>query len=333
MPKMTLAKLHDLVNRALVNAGTSPENAEIVTDALIAAEADGLRSHGLARVASYADQVKSGKVDGRAVPEMSHPADAALRVDARSGFAFPAIKMGLERAVELVRETGVVCVAVARSHHSGAFGYHVEGLAREGLVGLGFSNSPAGIAPWGGKEALFGTNPVAFACPRKFGDPLVVDMSLAKVARGKIKLAADRGEPIPEGWAVDADGKPTTDAKAAMKGSNTPMGDAKGYALVLMTEILSAIMTGSHFGAEASSFFAAEGPPPHVGQLFLVFDPKVFAGEFFQDRLEVLLGAILGQRGTRLPGTRRFEVRARIQRDGVEVDGALLADLKARAAG
>ena len=333
MPTKTLEQLHDLVYKALVNAGTSPGNAAIVTDALIAAEGDGLRSHGLARVASYADQVKSGKVDGRAKPEVSLTAKAALRVNANSGFAFPAIKAGLERATELVRETGVVCVAVGHSHHSGAFGYHVEGLARAGLVGLGFSNSPAGIAPWGGKVPIFGTNPVAFGCPRKVGDPLVVDMSLAKVARGKIKLAADKGEQIPEGWAVDADGNPTTDAKAAMKGSNTPMGDAKGYSLVLVTEILSAIMTGSHFGAEASSFFAAEGPPPHVGQLFVIFDPDAFAGPGFQDRLEVLFGAILGQKGTRLPGQRRYEARARIKRDGVKLDDALLADLEARAAG
>jgi len=333
MPKKTLDELHDLIFRALENAGTTRENAEIVADALIAAEADGLRSHGLARVESYAEQVKSGKVDGRAKPSLSQPAAAAIRVDANSGFAYPAIKMGLERAAELVKETGVVSVAIARSHHSGAFGIHVEWLARQGLLGLGFSNSPAGIAPWGGKVPIFGTNPVAFGCPRKFGDPLVVDMSLAKVARGKIKLAADKGEPIPEGWAVDADGKPTTDAKAAMKGSNTPMGDAKGYALVLVSEILSAILTGSHFGSEATSFFSADGPPPHVGQLFLVFDPQVFAGDRFLDRLEDLLGAILAQQGVRLPGARRFDVRARIKRDGVEVGQALLADLEERAGG
>lgn len=332
MPTKTLDELHDLVRRALENAGTSPANAAVVTDALIAAEGDGLRSHGLARVESYAAQARSGKVDGQATPELTQPAAAAIRVDAKSGFAYPAIKMGLDRAAELVREAGVVCVAVGNSHHSGAFGYHAEYMARKGLVALGFSNSPAGIAPWGGKQAIFGTNPVAFGCPRRSGDPLVVDMSLAKVARGKIKMAADKGESIPEGWAVDADGNPTTDAKAAMQGSNTPMGDAKGYALVLVTEILAAIMTGSHFGSEASSFFAGEGPPPHVGQLFLVFDPETFSGPGFQDRLEVLFQAILDQPGTRLPGTRRFEVRARLNADGVELDDALLSMLE-KAAG
>ena len=333
MPTKTLDEIRNLIHRALVNAGTSEANAAAVTDALVAAEADGLRSHGLARLESYCGQVKSGKVDGQATPVLSQPAKAAIVVDAKSGFAFPAIKMGLDRAAELVKETGVVCVAVARSHHSGAFGYHVERLARQGLVGLGFSNSPSGIAPWGGKTPIFGTNPVGFGCPRKSGDPLIVDLSLAKVARGKIKLAADKGEPIPEGWAVDADGNPTTDAKAAMKGSNTPMGDAKGYALVLVTEILSAIMTGSHFGAEATSFFDTEGEPPQVGQMFLVFDPKVFAGDGFADRLEVLLGAILEQPGTRLPGDRRAGVRERNTREGVQLDDALLADLEARAAG
>lgn len=333
MPTKSLDEIRDLIHRAVVNAGTTEANAAVVTDALVAAEADGLRSHGLARVESYCGQVKTGKVDGKAVPVMTQPAKAAIVVDAKSGFAFPAIKMGLERAAELAKETGVVSVAIRHSHHSGAFGYHVEWLARKGLVALGFSNSPAGIAPWGGKVPIFGTNPVGFGCPRKSGDPLIVDLSLAKVARGKIKVAADKGEPIPEGWAVDADGKPTTDARAAMKGSNTPMGDAKGYALVLVTEILSAILTGSHFGSEATSFFEAEGEPPHVGQLFLVFDPKAFAGDGFADRLEMLIGAILEQPGTRLPGDRRSQVRARVTKEGVQLDDALLADLEARAAG
>ena len=330
MPMLSLDQLDELARKALIAAGTSKENAAIVAAALVAAEADGLASHGMSRIPSYADQVKSGKVDGKVTPLVKQTGTAALCVDARSGFAFPAIAAGLDKAAEMVTASGVVAVSVANSHHSGAAGYHVERMAQKGLVTIAFSNSPAGIAPWGGTKAVFGTNPVAFGCPRKGQAPLVVDLSLAKVARGKIKMAADKGESIPEGWAVDGDGNPTTDAKAAMQGTNLPMGDAKGYALVLMVEILAAVLTGSNCGFEASSFFTADGKPPHVGQFFIVLNPQAFAGDGFADRLEVLLSATLEHPNTRLPGSRRSEIREKSVAGGIDLPDALHADLLSR---
>ena len=331
MPKADLNDLRDLAVRAFVRANTSEDNAASVADALIAAEADGIRSHGLSRLASYADQALSGKVDGHAVPRVERPAAAVVRVDARSGFAYPAIDAGLAAAAEAVAEAGAVVVGIGRSHHSGVAGHHVERMARRGLVALGLNNSPAGIAPWGGNRALFGTNPIAFACPRADAPPIVVDLSLSKVARGKIKLAADRDEAIPEGWAVDAAGRPTTDAAAAMAGSMVPMGDAKGAALVLMVEILAATLTGSRYGYEASSFFTADGEPPHVGQFFMVVDPERLAGAGFLARLEDLAAAMLEQPDVRLPGQRRYGIRETAWRDGVDVAEDLYADLVRRA--
>lgn len=333
MPILNLDEMRGLAKRVLVAAKTSPENAACVAQALVAADADGLASHGLSRLPAFADQAVSGKVDGFAVPEVTRPKSAAVRVDARSGFGFPAIAAGLAEAQKAVKETGVVAVAVGRSHQSGAAGFHVERMAEKGLVALSFNNSPAGLGPWGGNRALFGTNPIAFACPRGSpGAPLVIDLSLSKVARGKIKLAADQGKPIPAGWAVDKDGNPTTDGKAAMAGTMLPMGDAKGAALALAVEILSAALTGSNFGFEASSFFTAEGPPPHVGQFFLVIDPATF-GDGFAERVEGLLQAILVQPGTRLPGQRRLENRERARAQGVEIPDTLYQDLIRRAGG
>ncbi len=329
--QLSLAEATALAAAALQAAGTSPENARITAEALVAAEADGLGSHGLSRVPAYADQARSGKVRGGAVPVLETPAPAVIRVDAKDGFAFPAIATGLDAAAEQVRETGIVAVAVRNSHHAGALGWHVERMAERGLVAIAFSNSPAGIAPWGGAKAVFGTNPIAFAAPRQGRPPLVIDASLSKVARGKIMLAAQKGEPIPEGWALDAEGRPTTDPKAALAGTMVPMGDAKGAALVLMVEILAAVMTGGQFGFEASSFFTAEGPPPRIGHLFLVLDPTRLAGPDFSTRLEVLLGAILEQPGTRLPGDRRLGLRNRAQAEGLRLDAKLLAELQRRA--
>lgn len=329
---IAVAELAGLCAAALARAGTSTENARIVGDALAAAEADGLASHGASRLPFYAAQVRSGKVDGHAVPEVVRSAAASVRVDARDGFAYPAIRAGLDAALAFVADTGTAAVAVGNSHHAGATGHHVEHAARHGVVALGFSNSPAGIAPFGGHVGVFGTNPIAFACPRAADHlPLVIDLSLSAVARGKVMQAKQRGEPIPEGWAIDAGGRPTTDPEAALGGTMLPIGGAKGAALALMVELLSAALTGSHLAFEASSFFTAEGPPPRIGQSFVLLHPDAFAGPAFAERVETLIGAVVAQPGCRLPGARRAELRARALKEGVLVPAALLAEIRALA--
>lgn len=330
MGRRTLAELETLAIRAFTRAKISEANARSVARALVAADADGLSSHGLSRLPAYADQAIAGKVDGFATPRVTRPKPSVIVVDAASGFAFPALEVGMAAAVPAARETGVVAVAVGRSHHFGVAGHPVERLAKAGLVGLAFGNSPAAIAPRGGVKPLFGTNPIAFAWPRASGRPLVIDLSLSKVARGRIMVAAQKGEAIPEGWALGADGKPTTDAKEALRGAMIPMGNAKGAALVLMVELLAVALTGSNFGWEASSFFDAKGPAPHVGQMFLAFDPGAFAPDA-APRAEMLFQAMAGQPGVRLPGERRFTLRAEAQADGIELPDALLAEIERRA--
>jgi (2R)-3-sulfolactate dehydrogenase (NADP+) len=300
-----------------------------VSAALVAAEADGHKGHGASRIPSYAAQAKSGKVDGHAIPVLTKVASGALRVDACSGFAYPAIGKAIDALMELAPKSGIAAAAIANSHHSGVSGHHVEPLARNGLVGLSFGNSPQGIAPWGGSRGLFGTNPIAFAAPRRDDHPLVIDMSLSKVARGKVNVAAQIGRPIPEGWAIDKEGKPTTDPKAAMQGTMLPMGDAKGAQLVLMVEILAAALSGSQFGYEASSFFDGEGEPPRVGQFMVAIDPGPLSQNAFLDRIEDVLCSILDQKGTRLPGVRRFEMRDAATRDGVMLPNGLYDELLA----
>ena len=331
--RLTLEAAEALATQALSAAGTSPANAASVASALVAAEADGQAGHGLSRVPAYADQVKAGKVKGDATPSLRVTGPASLMVDAQDGFAYPAVAAGLARLETFAHAGGVAAMGVANSHHFGMAGYHVEPLAARGLVALGFGNSPGAIAPWGGKRAIFGTNPIAFACPRASGPPLVIDLSLSKVARGKVMLAAQRGEAIPEGWALDAAGRPTTDAKAALAGTMVPMGEAKGAALVLMVELLAAALTGARFGFEASSFFDAAGGPPRVGQFFLLLDPACFAGDAFLPRVEALCAAILAEPGTRLPGERRLKLRAQAAAEGIEVPEKLHAELARRAGG
>ncbi len=329
---LALDRLRDLAAEVLEASRTSPANAVIVAEALVAADADGIPSHGVARLPAYAEQAMSGKVDGFADPHVEQTAAAALRVDARDGFAFPAIRLGLTHALDVVARTGVVAVAVTRSHHFGEAGLHVEAAARAGFVALAFGNSPAAIAPWGGSRPVFGTNPIAFACPRRAGDPLIVDLSLSRTARGKIALAARRGEPIPAGWALDAAGQPTTDAAAALGGTLLPIEGPKGAALALIVELLAAALTGSHFGFEAGSFFDAHGAPPRVGQLFLVLDPSALGAAGFVDRVETLVAAMVDQPNVRLPGDRRLAARRAARRDGIDVPDGLYEDLRRRAA-
>lgn len=334
--RLSLGELEALIARALEASKVAPDIAAVVAKALTRAEADGISSHGAARTPPYAEQALCGKVDGFARPTVTEPATAVVGVNANIGFAFPAITAGLERARAKVRETGIVAVAISHSHHFGVAGHHVEDLAAHGLVGLAFSNTPAAIAPWGGARALYGTNPIAFAWPRPGQPPMVIDLSVSTVARGKVVLADKRGEAIPEDWALDADGRPTTDPKAALTGSMAPLGGtsagAKGAALGLMIELLCGALTGSNFGYEGSSFFEPTGAPPEVGHLILAIDPAVFGGAATAlTRGEAIFAEILGEPGTRLPGNRRLERRAAAARDGVDIPDALHADITARA--
>ena len=325
---ITIAEAERLAGRALEQAGTAAAAAASVGRALARAEADGLSSHGLARIPAYCAQVRSGKVDGRAVPQLVPLGASGARVDAGHGFAFPALDLAIDAAVERAHRSCSATVAVTRSHHFGVAGHHVERVAERGLIGLIMGNSPGGIAPWGGRRALFGTNPIAFACPRREALPLVIDVSLAKVARGKVMLAAQRGEPIPADWALDAQGRPTTDAKAALAGTMLPLGDAKGAALALMVEILAAALTGANFAAEASSFFDDRGPPPGVGQCLLALDPVPFSDGRFVDRLEVLLAMIEDEPGARLPGARRRALRHKAAAEGIALPQSLLDTIR-----
>jgi (2R)-3-sulfolactate dehydrogenase (NADP+) len=329
MPTLSIAEAEALIIRTLTRCRTDASNAKAVARALVAAESDGLRGHGLSRVASYAAQAKIGKVDGFAKSVISWPRPGVAAVDACHGFAYPAIDMALAALPAAAQRNGIAAAAIRRSHHCGAAGHPVERLAEAGLVAMMFANTPAAIAPWGGKQAVFGTNPIAFGCPLPGRAPIVVDLSLSKVARGNILSAQQRGEAIPEGWALDVAGQPTTDPAAALDGTMLPLGDAKGTALALMVELLAAGLTGSNFAADASSFLDAKGSPPGTGQLLIAFDPSAFGGAGTIEHFGALAAAIEAQPGARLPGARRLAMRKAAETGGVSIGDALLAEIEA----
>ncbi len=329
---IAIADLEALISRVLVASNTSTANAAAVARALTQAEVDGQKGHGLARVPSYAAQARSGKVDGHATAIARVVRPGSLMIDVANGFAYPAFDLGVEKLPAMAHAQGIAAAGFVRSHHFGVVGRHVERLAEQGLVALAFGNTPHAMASTGGRRTVFGTNPIGFAAPRRDAPPVVVDLALSQVARGKILAAAQKGEPIPPDWAVDDQGRPTTDAKAALKGALMPIGGAKGAALALMVEVLAVALTGANLAAEASSFFDADGAPPGVGQLLIVIDPDAFAGrEVFLARFETLADMIAGDAGARLPGTRRIGLRDAALRNGISVDAKLLAEVEALA--
>jgi (2R)-3-sulfolactate dehydrogenase (NADP+) len=340
--KLSVGQLQALVAGALLRAGANATMAECTARALVLAEAQGLASHGLSRVAQYTAHLKNGRVNGAAQACVLRRKGGALLVDAQEGLAFPACELAVREAVAAAREHGVAFVGVTNSHHCGVVADHLRLAAAAGMVGLGFANSPAAMPAAGGRHPVFGTNPVAAVFPRRGADALLIDLSLSEVARGKLMVAAKEGKSIPVGWALDKDGQPTTDPKAGMEGSMLPFGTGtgtasgpgavsspKGAMLALVVELLVTALIGANFGFEASSFFVDEGNQPRIGQAFILVDPAALAGaDSYLDRVEVLVAEMLRDEGVRLPGARRETLRRRAEADGVELSESLLAALR-----
>ena len=302
--RVSISEAEQLVKKAFLKHGVTENVAASVSTALVAAEAEGQVGHGFSRVKDYVAQIKSKKINVDAKVKIEHPKPTSISIDADYGFAYPALDQAISEGALTAKEYGSAIVSIFNSHHCGALSVQVEKIANQGLIGVMMANTPKAIAPWGGKDPFFGTNPIAFAVPRITNDPLVIDLSLSKVARGKIMHAKKVNTKIPEGWALDSSGKPTTDPDQALKGSMLPIGEAKGSALALMVEILAATLSGGRPSNEASSFLDTDGDPPGVGQFLMFIDPGKDNGSFY-NRLEKLLINIEEIDGVRLPGNRR----------------------------
>ena len=326
----TYEEINSLVQSALIHAGASPSQAQATAEALVFAEACGLPSHGLSRVSMYVSHLKAGRVIGNAEPVIKNQRPSAVLIDARNGFAFPACRMAVDQAIAKARQHGIAIAAVTNSHHFGMAAYHLDPVAGAGMVGIACGNSPAAMPAAGGKRAIFGTNPIAAIFPRTGHPPVSVDLSLSEVARGKLMVAADRGESIPLGWALDQDGNPTTDPKKGLTGSMLAVGGTKGAMLALVVELLVTTLTGAHFGAEADTFFKPEGNQPQLGQVFIVIDPKALGGDaVYAERIEALLTAMLSDEGVRLPGQRRIQLLEAAKQTGLNVPQSVLDTIHA----
>ncbi|UWP99757.1 Ldh family oxidoreductase [Aliiroseovarius crassostreae] len=330
MQTLTLAEIEDLSFRALVAAGTSEDNARPLAVATAATEADGVASHGLAYIPIYCEHVQCGKVDGQAKPVVTRPRPSVVAVDAATGFAHSAIDLGFEALIPAAREQGVAVLSIRNSYNCGVLGYHTYRLAQQGLLGIGFTNAPASIAPSGGAKPVVGTNPFSIAAPGVDGQPaLLIDQSASTIAKSEVMKHAREGKPIPVGWALDADGNPTTDPNVGLKGSMAPSGGYKGVGVALLTEIMAAAMTGATLGIDASPFSGTAGGPPKTGQFFIAIDPAATAGGAYSTSVVALAQSIHQQEGAHLPGDGRRNKRLSAQEKGVAVNKATLARIEA----
>lgn len=313
----------------LRTAGIAKNDAFETAQFLALAELDGLASHGLARVSQYAGHAKNGRIERAPKLNVRAFKVASALVDACDGLAFPALRFATDLSVNLASKNGIGLVSVANSHHFGVAGHYVEAAARAGYISLLFGNTPAAMPMVGGTKAMFGTNPLAAAFPVAKGDPLVIDMSLSAVARGKLLVAAKKGEAIPEGWALTADGKPTTDPNEGLNGLMVPLGGDKGALLALIIELLVVGLSGSRFSYEADSFFDPKGNRPRIGQLLITIDTGLAGTNVFSKKMQDFLNTLTADTGTRLPGQRRFKQRAAGLKDGVTVSDVVVEEIQA----
>ena len=314
---------------ALERAGAHAAMAQAAARHLVQAEAQGLPTHGMSRVPFYCSMLRNGRADGSAHPTLASDRAGACLIDNHDGLPYVSVEWAVGEVIQRARRNGIAFAGIRNSSHVGVLGIHLLAVAQAGLVGFAFTNSPAAIPPWGGKKALFGTNPVAAAFPRRDADPIVIDLALTTVVRGRIMMAMRKGERIPEGWALDRHGKPTTDPKEAIEhGSLFPIGGAKGAMLALMFELICASLTGAAIGPEADSFFSEKGNKPRIGQAFMAIDPGALAGrDKFAERVETVVSTMLSDPEVRLPGARRFAAE-RAAKAGIEVPDDLLAQIE-----
>ncbi len=327
---LSLDQVHALATRALTHNGMGEDHARAIADTITRGQRDECHSHGLYRVLVCVHSLRSGKIDPLARPTLSRPAPAVVSVDAHRGYSLLAFQSGLPLLVEQARELGVAALVIRNCFHFSALWPEVEAIAAEGLVGLAMTPSHAWVAPEGGSRGVFGTNPLAFAWPRNGREPFVFDFATSAIARGDIELHARQGKPIPLGWGLDAEGLPTTDARAALEGAMQTFGGHKGSALAAMIELMAGALIGDMTSAESLAFDAGAGATPCHGELLLAFDPARFLGSAMEEgqrRAEQLFAAITDQ-GARLPSQRRFAARQRSDRDGVWVGRALLDDIE-----
>lgn len=314
MVELSISQAKELIFNVLEKAHYSPAHIEAIEDVVLKGQMDECASHGLYRLLNCIHTLKSGKVSAEALPDFKSQTPVVLKVDAHNAMAPLALQQGIPLLIEKAKTYGIAMMALNNCVHFSALWYEMELLTQAGLAGFACTSNHAWVAPTGGKEPLFGTNPIAFGWPRKNQNPFIFDFATTAVARGEIELYLRNNLPVPEGWGIDKNGDPTTDPFTILKqGAMLTFGEHKGSALSAMVELLAGPLIGDLLSVESIEFDQQTGSSPFGGELIVAFSPEAILGEGHQqhlERAEMLFQAYQTQ-GARLPSQRRYEARAR----------------------
>jgi (2R)-3-sulfolactate dehydrogenase (NADP+) len=324
--RLSLHEAFDLCNAALLAAGASPSAARSLADSSVEAEAQGQPSVGLAHLIDHLEALRAGRILGDAAPSLSRPAPAMILSDAMGGIAQLGFDLAFDDLTAAARQFGIALFAQNNAYTSGALGLFVARLAAEGLVALAATSGPPIVAGSGGTEPVFCTNPLAFAAPQAGGPPLIIDQSSSATAFVNIRRAAREGRPIPEGWALDAQGRPTTDANAAIKGALLAFGGGRGANIALMVEVLAAGVTGANWALDAPPF-STGSQSPGSGLLVVAIEPKLL-DPAFESRMATQLDRLGRRYGVYVPGIGKADAARRAGKEGLAVPSDLIAALR-----
>jgi delta1-piperideine-2-carboxylate reductase len=324
---MSLDELREFASRILLENGLSAAQVPGVTETLVAGERDGCGAHGIYRLLSAVRSMRLGKINRHASPIVTEPGPSLVRVDGDRGFAQLAFEAGRPLLIEKARHYGIAALALNRCVHFAALWPEVEAIASENLVAIAMTSNHAWVAPAGGTQPLFGTNPIAFGWPRPGQEPFVFDFATSAIARGELELHRRGGRQLPPGCGIDRDGNPTTDPAAIAAGAMLPFGGHKGSALALMVELLAGPLIGDLTSKESLLMDDGAGAAPIGGELILAIDRSRFNDTpASADQAEALFQQIVGQ-GARLPSQRRYIARKRSLAEGVHIPAALYEEL------
>lgn len=315
--------------------GLNGSDADIFASSLVDANLTGVDTHGLTRLAIYLKRIKLGLINPNAAMTFEQKFPIAAVLNADNGLGQIAGEKAINKAIEMAKTYGLGAVGVRNSQHFGVLGYYCSKAAENEVICLAFTNAEPALPPYGSYEAFFGTNPVAMGVPVKNDIPIIIDLSTSIVARGKIISAAKQKAPIPEGWALDPEGNPTTDAEKALAGSVQTMAGPKGYALAMMVDILSGVLSGSGYGRNVHSMYKDLKNPADVGHFFLCINIEAFMPkEIFYRKIKKMQEEIKGsakRQGVdeiRIPGEKKAKTKAERLKTGIQLGNDVIEELK-----
>ena len=311
----------------------SSNHALISAKALINAELVGAPTHGLSRLKMYCDRINKRVINPKPKIRIKKISQSITHIDANNSIGFVAADIGIKQAIKNAKKTGIGLVGIKNSGHYGLSGYYAERAVKKNLIAFCFTNAPPAIAPHGAKKSLFGTNPICFGTPTSSKIPFILDTSVSVINRGKIRFAARTGQKIPEGVALDKYGRPTTNAKKALKGVQLPIAGFRGSGLAWMVDILSGVMTGGNHGGKVKDPFDDFSGPQNIGHLFLVLKPNLFVGNYNQRIKENIkrvkrLPKIKGVKEILYPGQSKFRRFKKNHKKEIKISSNIAKDLK-----